>query len=153
MADIGKLLSATKLQLIILIVLGLISIGINYTVYSSATTMEEVLANPLMMVSTLLGLIGLLVTIWAGYIAAKAVSGGAVEGGLAGALVSVIEAIVCGVVSLILVMPLIEKIGGAALAGLAGAIGAVALVIGIVISAILGFIFGAIGGFIGKAKK
>lgn len=153
MADIGKLLSATKLQLIIVIVLGLIASGINYTVYSSATTAEEILASPLLMASTVLGLIELLVIIWAGYVAAKTVGGGAVDGGLAGAIISVISGVINGVISLLLIMPLMDKIGGALGVALASAVGAVALVIGIVIAAIMGFILGAIGGFVGKAKK
>ncbi|MBS3057488.1 MAG: hypothetical protein J4415_02560 [Candidatus Diapherotrites archaeon] len=157
MADIGKLLSAVKLQLAIVIVLGIISAAITYMAYSGISTVEDMLAlaaSPVMLVSSVLWLVGLIVIIWAGYVAAKTVKGGAVDGGLAGALIGVISGIIDGIISLAAIMPLMAKIYAAVpmMSGALASAGAISLVFGIIVAAIIGFILGAIGGFIGRNK-
>lgn len=157
MADIGKLLGAVKLQLAIVVILGIISYAITYTVYSGVKTIEDlalVAANPLNYVATALGLISLIVIIWAGYAAAKTVKGGAIDGGLSGALIALISGIIGAILAFALPSPLTTLTAGMASAAGVDYSGllAMGMVIGIIISAIVGFILGAIGGFIGRKK-
>ncbi len=157
MADIGKLLGAVKLQLIIVIILGIIGVVLSYSFFSKGDMKEIVAyaAAPLV-----LGLVSLLVIVWAGYKAAKTLNGGAVDGGLAGAIIAVINGIISGVLSLAIVVPVMTNFYIATLgsieaveaSGIMVGFGIIGIVVGIVIAAIIGFILGAIGGFIGRKK-
>jgi len=154
MADIGKLLGAVKLQLIIAIILSIIAVGLSYMMYAQMKSAADLLtagASPLALGAMVLGIIGLLVYIWAGYVAAKAVKGGVVDGGIAGAIIAVIVGIISGILQIAIVVPVMTKALGALGTAMVAAVG-VGLVIGIIVAAIIGFILGAIGGFIGRKK-
>lgn len=147
-----KIFETVKLQLIIVVVLGLISAAITYVAFSSLATG----GIALMAIPGILGLVSLAVVVWAGYVAAKTLAGGPVEGGLAGAIISVISGIISGIINLVLIMPLmlssIPSTTTMTGLGLAAGMGPVSLVTGIIVGAIVGFILGAIGGFVGKGK-
>ena len=146
MADIGKLLAATKLQLGILIILGLIRVGLSYL---SITDINNKMGftTQLPIFYATLGLIAFLVVIWAGYKAAKVVKGSGIDGAVAGFAVSLISSIIAGVLDIIVLIQVSTKMQGANV-GLSYAIALV--LVGIIAAALIGFILGAIGGFIGR---
>ena len=162
MAEIGKTIGATKTQLIIAVVLSVLSeailaimllgVDLNYP-----QNFVDVLAST-GLVSFVIGAIGWLVMIWAGYAAVKALGGGAVQGGVAGAIVSVVSGIIGLIVGLVAgttdaLLKLSLASSGAALPE---SFLAIALVIGfvsgIIVAAIIGFILGAIGGYLAGRK-
>ena len=155
---ITKMLDAVSLQLVLLIVLGILSIVITNTIYSGVTTFGELMAasmSPLSIASMILGLIGIVVTAWAGHVWAKASKGTAIDGGKAGALVSAISGAITGFLSMIYVYPLMGRLYSAAgIPGMsASSFGVTTYIIGIVTAAVIGFVLGAIGGYFGKPKK
>lgn len=156
--DLMKILETVKLQLIIVVVLGLISSALTYVAFTSGGTVATLVGGPLLMFSAVLGLVGLVVVIWAGYVAAKTLPGGAVEGGIAGVLIVVINAIIQGIISMLMIAPLTAAMmppEATAMPGVSAMVGmyAGAAVIGaIIFGAIFGFILGAIGGFIAGMK-
>lgn len=143
--DLARILGAVKLQLILVIVLGLLSVGIGYMApfYYLA-------------VSAPIGLVILLIIVWAGYAAAKTLSAGPVVGGVAGVIVMLIGSIIQTVLSI----PLIGLLMSAAMPPeLAGTVGAGmgtflvgAMIVGIIINLVIAFVLGLIGGYIGRAK-
>lgn len=156
MDELKKMLDAVSLQLVILIVSGIASIWISHSLYSGVTTINDLIAmsaSPLSIVSLLLGIVGIVVTGWAGFVWVKESKGTAVDGGKAGALVSVISGIITGFLSMVYVYPMMDKFF--AVAGMPGggsSFGVITYIIGIVVSAIVGFILGAIGGYVAKNK-
>ena len=149
--DLGKIFGAVKLPLIIAVVLGLISTGISFVVYSSAASNPSaLLSSPLFAVSGLLGLAGLLVYVWAGFKVVAEKVGGLAEAAVGGAIIAVIAGLINGVLNMVLIVPMMSSLGayGAAAGAVAGAIGIVGLIVGIPIGAIVGGIISLIGGAI-----
>ena len=158
MTDIKKMLEAVSLQLVVVIVLGIASIVITQSLYSGITTFDQLIAasaNPLSIASGLLGIISLIAIGWAGYVWAKVSRGSAIDGGKAGALVSVISGLITGYLSMIYIYPIMGNLYSAAgIPGItASSFGVTTYIMGIVVAAVIGFILGAIGGHLGKGKK
>lgn len=158
MEQIKKILEAVELQLVIVIVLGIINIIITHSLYSDVLTLDQMItisASPLSILSMLLGLVTIAVVAWAGYVWARESKGSAVEGGKAGALVYVITSIITGILYLIYISPIMNRLLSAAgVPGMAGSgFAALSLIMGIAAGAIIGFILGAIGGYFAKGKK
>jgi len=158
MGDIKEMLDAVSLQLVLVIVMGIASIGISHSIFSGITTLEELMTSSfslLSIASMLLGIASIVVIAWAGFVWAKESKGSAVDGGKAGALVSVISGIITGYLSMIYISPLMGTLYSAAgMPGLvSSSLGVLTYVMGIVFSAVMGFVLGAIGGHFGKNRK
>jgi len=157
MRELMKMLDAVSLQLIIVIVSGIASIVVTHSLYSGVTTFDDLMAvssSPLSFASLGLSIVNIVVIAWAGFVWVKESKGSAVDGGKAGALVSVISGVITGYLSMIYVYPLMGRfLSAAGVPAAASSFGVVTYVIGIVAAAIIGFVLGAIGGYIAKEKK
>jgi hypothetical protein len=132
--DFNKMIGIGKIPIIGLVVIGILS---NLLSFVPALAL---LALPL-------SLLGWLLLIYAGYLAAKAKMD-IVSAGVTGAVVSLIAGIVNLVVTLVFMFAGIGS--SAALLALGLAVFAIAAVIGLVIGLVFGFVLGAIGGFVGQ---
>jgi hypothetical protein len=158
MEELKKMLDAVSLQLVLVIVIGVISIAIMNSIYAGITTFDQLIAasaSPLSIASMILSIVSIVVIAWAGYVWAKESKGSAVDGGKAGALVSLISGIITGYLSMLYVYPILARLYSVAgIPGIsASSFGVTTYIIGIISSLIIGFILGAIGGYFGKGKK
>ncbi len=159
MISLRKNLEASQKPLLILVALNLISTLFHYVNYSGVTTAEGLLAagsSDIHYLGVVLGLFFIITVVWAGYRTADRLSGGAMDGGATGSLISVIAAAVNSIFVLALLYPMaayiLEGTGIKEVNSLVLGFGPVGQGIGIIASVVLGFIFGALGGYFGKAE-
>ncbi len=132
--DFGKIIKVGMIPIVALVILDTIASLLS-------------LVPSLLVVGAVIGLIGWIILLWAGYMAAKAKMS-TVDAGITGAIV----AIVAGIINLVVTAALASTgIGAnAAVLALGIVIFLVAGVIGIAIATVIGFVLGAIGGLIGQ---